>query len=574
VPSIASWNIADFKSLGEAELSLPRLTVLAGANSSGKSSAIQSILLIAQSVSRGGRILMNGPLARLGLPKDVVRDGQAAIELGVTVQPDNTRGQETNRSLRFQVLVSLAPSADGASLEPVSFEIVDPTGEVVLAATSSRVRVADIEAIAATAPEQETTYLRLTIIDGRRAPSRMYLGFSGVVPSFVARHVAAREISRQLTQALEDALLDDRLPFELAQEVSLLVPRPEFLREHGLHEPVDGIPSRSGASPLWTNRDLVRLDSGLRRELVSRAVEARSKHEWAVLGPGLGYFGLISRTARRMYADGGVIEAGLLSDYSTSINFLVSYGLALQEFAHRVGYLGPLRDEPRVVQGAWDEHVDSLPVGLRGELTAEVLTREKNAKTRFQDWEGTSHTLPLPEAVGFWCEYFDIGDRIEVLDLGKLGRGVNIRVNGVERDLTMIGVGASQLLPILVASLAAQPGSLLLVEQPELHLHPSVQSKLADFFLFARPDIRFLVETHSEYMVTRIRRRVAEGVVDPAHIEVMFAERQGAATSLRSLALGVGGDFEDWPEGFFDTQDLETRFIVRAIAARLEVEGT
>lgn len=108
-----------------------------------------------------------------------------------------------------------------------------------------------------------------------------------------------------------------------------------------------------------------------------------------------------------------------------------------------------------------------------------------------------------------------------------------------------------------------------MLEQPELHLHPAVQSRLADFLLFARTDLRLVVETHSEYLITRIRRRVAEGARASKNIAVMFAERDGDASNFRSLVLNDVGDFSDWPRGFFDTQDEDGRAIVRAVRASL-----
>lgn len=129
-----------------------------------------------------------------------------------------------------------------------------------------------------------------------------------------------------------------------------------------------------------------------------------------------------------------------------------------------------------------------------------------------------------------------------------------------------MGVGASQLLPVITVVLAAEKGSVVCIEQPELHLHPAVQSRLADFFLWARPDISLIIETHSEYMITRIRRRSAEDTIDGDQISLLFAEQAIGVTTLRSLKLTSLGDLSDWPMGFFDTQDEETRAIVAAIA--------
>lgn len=572
--TIGSWSVADFKSLGAATLRLPRLTVLAGANSSGKSSVLQSMLLLAQSMTRGGRIVMNGQLVRLGEPSHVIREGQSAVEFRFEVTHGGLAATaEPPRAAKFNVAVSLVPADDGTSMSPSSFEVIDAYGKLIVSATSERMRAADIEAFSHSFSNQDLSFLKLKIIDGRKAPNRMYVGFVGLVPMLLARHIDPGVIRRQLGALLDNILATERLNIDVASELTQLVSKKKFFKEFGIEKTPPGNSSRQAQSmsALWTMRDFNALEPEVLKTLVGRFVEGRAEHEWAVIGPGLSFFGHPQRM-RHYYFDGGAIETTLAEEHATSLTYMGAFASALEIFGNRIQYLGPLRDEPRVVQGAWDERVPALPVGIRGELTAEILTRERNSKINFQDWDGTPRVAALPDAVALWCEYFGIGDKIEVHDHGKLGRGVELQVDGFSRDLTQIGVGASQLLPILVASLAAEASTIILIEQPELHLHPSVQSRLADFFLFARPDVRFIVETHSEYLVTRIRRRIAEEVTTPSHVEVMFAERVGGATQVRSLSLTAGGDFDEWPDGFFDAQEVDTRFIIRALAARVAKE--
>ncbi|MDQ7876574.1 DUF3696 domain-containing protein [Microbacterium sp. QXD-8] len=568
--SILSWSVADFKSLGQADLALPHLTVLAGANSSGKSSVLQSILMVAQSVTRGGAIIMNGPLVRLGEPRDIVREGQSAVELRFLVQIDAGSPSEGPRPKQIEVSLSLAPSLDGVSLRPSAIEICDSNGSLSFAATSERTRSADVESLSKGAAHSGATFLRVTTVSGRRAPNRMYVGFVGMTPTSLALHFDPRVIERVVAAALSDFVGSERLTYEVAQELSSLVPRRPYLREIGKAE-LEEKRSAQGVSAWWTPKDLTSLSEDERDALIARAASRRAANEWAVVGVRGSFFGL-SRSVGHRYRAEGFIEELLAGEYALSMLMLGSFAEAIEEFGGHVKYLGPLREEPRVVQGAWDERVDALPVGIRGELTAEVLTREKDRVTAFHDWNDHPHRATLPEAASMWCDYLGIGDHIRVLDLGKLGRGVNLRVDGTERDLTMIGVGASQLLPILVACLSVERNSVVLVEQPELHLHPSVQSKLADFFLFARRDVQFVVETHSEYLITRLRRRIAEERTEPHRVQVLYAERRGAATQVRPLALTAGGDFDEWPDGFFDAQEADVRHIVRAVAARMAKE--
>lgn len=569
--AILSWSVADFKSLGQADLALPHLTVLAGANSSGKSSVLQSILMVAQSVTRGGEIIMNGPLVRLGEPTDVVREGQTAVELRFAMQIDVASANEGPSPKRVEVSISLTPSSDGTSLRPSALEVCAAGGELLFAATSERIRVADVESISKGLTEPATTFLRVTTANGRQAPNRMYVGLVGVAPTSLALHFDSRVIERFVSSTLATIVNNERITYEVAQELSALVPRRMFLRELGKAEPEEKRSASRPTSGWWSAKDLLALSEEERALLVARAAARRASNEWAVTGARGPYLGL-SRMASRRYYGEGLVEELLATEHAPAMLLLGSFAEAIEEFGRHVKYLGPLREEPRVVQGAWDERVDALPVGIRGELTAEVLTREKDRIISFNDWDDRTQREDLPDAVSLWCDYLGIGDHIRVLDLGKLGRGVNLRVDGTERDLTMIGVGASQLLPILVACLSVERNAVVLVEQPELHLHPSVQSRLADFFLFARRDVQFVVETHSEYLITRLRRRVAEGRTAAARLQVLYAERISGATQVRTLGLTDGGDFDEWPAGFFDAQEEDVRHIVRAVAARLAKE--
>ncbi|PVZ52273.1 hypothetical protein C9424_20510 [Arthrobacter sp. H-02-3] len=404
----------------------------------------------------------------------------------------------------------------------------------------------------------------------------MYLACIGLLPVSIVLHRDKATIQKQMLVALHAFSGSERMPYETMLEIGRYVDRDSFLREIGKQVPTEDANTQSGqrsqtATTRWSARDIRLLSSSELDTLLQRTATERSKNEWVVAS--FNQFGYYSSSGLRfggpsIHSD-GALEDLVSSEFEAPLLYLMSIGQALQTFGTSIRYLGPLRDEPKVVHGVWDERVDSLPVGIRGELTAEVLTRRKSDYIQYRDWNNRPAKKSLPDAVADWCNYLGLGDHINVLDLGKQGRGIELRVNGVHRDLTTIGVGASQLLPVLVAGLTVPIGSIVMVEQPELHLHPKVQSRLADFFLYARPGVKFLIETHSEYLITRIRRRVAEGKVSPTTVRVMFAEQHQGATSVRTLGMSEFGDFEVWPDGFFDAQDDDSLEIVRAVALRL-----
>lgn len=574
---VTAWAVNDFKALGDVRLALPQLTVLTGANSSGKSSTLQSLLMFGQTLARGGPTVLNGPLVRLGLPGDVVRDGQRSIQFAITTRIETSVSGEFTES-PVEVHLSMAQNPEIGTLELVSLDIAHADGTVILSATSDRITSSDRDSFTPLVGDA-FVFLRITQLNGKRAPNRMYLGCIGFLPVFLIAHKTRDHIARRVRDVLGAVItpsesLNSRT-FEIIQELNQLVNRRAFYSqdppdqtnrpdpvEPGLHDPQ--------FIPRWNVRNLSQLSSKDKAALVELAASQRASTEWVVVTPGFSryYPAPARRTAARLYAE-FIMEDQLAEEHEIPLAYLASTAQALQEFGFSIRYLGPLRDEPRVVHSAWDERVESLPVGIRGELTAEVLTRQQTQRIRYRDWDNNVRTDLLPDAVAEWCKYFEIGDHIKVLDRGKLGRGVELRVNGIHRDLTTIGVGASQLLPVLVAGLTVGRGSVVLIEQPELHLHPLVQSRLADFFVFARDDVRFIVETHSEYLITRIRRRVAEASISPDKIQVLFADQRDGTTSVEPLELSELGDFHRWPAGFFDSQDLDSLSIVKAVSAKL-----
>jgi hypothetical protein len=498
----------------------------------------------------------------------VVRDGQKSIEFSFEV--DFEGGSSAAEGSKTKNVVSLSPSKDGSVLIPVSVEIYSEADELLLSATTSRMSATDVEDIRRQASATtDVSYLRVTHVSGKKAPNRMYLGCLGLLPTSLIVHKNPSYIYSYMKAALTSSLTSRQLALDVTQELSALVPRDRFLSERGHADYLESESRRPQIARRWLTRDFRVLTDEDTELLVDRAADRRSAAAWVIVAPSSPMSGPAFRTRRRSFDD-GVMESAVAADFDAELVALGGMSNALQNFGSKIRYLGPLREEPRVVHGAWDEHVQALPVGSRGELTAEILTRDKSTRISYRNREGERMRGTLPEAVSEWCQYLGIGDGIRVLDLGKLGRGVELHVNGKDRDLTTIGVGASQLLPILVAGLSAPMGSVVLIEQPELHLHPKVQSRLADFFLYAKTGVRFIVETHSEYFVTRIRRRIAEELTTPAAIEFLFAEQQGGATSIRKLNLSEVGDFDEWPLGFFDAQENDVRHIIRAVGVQLE----
>ena len=138
--------------------------------------------------------------------------------------------------------------------------------------------------------------------------------------------------------------------------------------------------------------------------------------------------------------------------------------------------------------------------------------------------------------------------------------------NGIDVQLHDVGVGISQMLPVIIETLNTKTGTILEIEQPELHIHPKLQVELADVFIAASQASEkpiFLIETHSEHLMLRFLKRIretAEGELppdmpklDPARLAIYYIESTTEGSQLVHIRVSEEGEFIDrWPSGFFE----------------------
>jgi predicted ATPase len=125
-----------------------------------------------------------------------------------------------------------------------------------------------------------------------------------------------------------------------------------------------------------------------------------------------------------------------------------------------------------------------------------------------------------------------------------------------------VGFGLTQVLPIIVAALSASSGDILLIENPEVHLHPAGQALMGQFLGdVARAGVQVIVETHSDHILNGIRRSVKAGRLKPEQVAVhFFRPRSSAAAQVLSPQLDVSGGIDSWPDGFFDQFDKDASY--------------
>jgi predicted ATPase len=159
------------------------------------------------------------------------------------------------------------------------------------------------------------------------------------------------------------------------------------------------------------------------------------------------------------------------------------------------------------------------------------------------------------------------------VDLRDLPLQRRLLIRDKARDIELsphdIGVSISQVLPIVVAALYQKCG-VLSIEQPELHIHPAFQVALGDLFIEQirqRPDLTFMLETHSEHLMLRFLRRIRETgeneapenlTLVPEKLSINFIETGKNGISCTQIRVDEDGDFIDrWPMGFFDERAEE-----------------
>jgi predicted ATPase len=140
------------------------------------------------------------------------------------------------------------------------------------------------------------------------------------------------------------------------------------------------------------------------------------------------------------------------------------------------------------------------------------------------------------------------------------------REGGSEVLLTDVGFGVSQVLPVITLLLYVPEGSTVLLEQPEIHLHPLAQAGLADVLIYAatRRRVQVILESHSEHLLLRLQRRMAEDVIASTDVKLYFCDVDAGRSKLTLLRTDLLGSIENWPRHFMGDAFGETAHAERA----------
>lgn len=636
---LKSITLKRFKSIcNDDPLPLDLYSILCGSNSSGKSSLIQAILFLSQSFSSRHdktSFVLNGALTKLGSINDIRSHftTEKSVEIRIVLSNANFRWLiSPSDTIEVRLLLAKRNSFDGSlddDLHPVVIEsdiifTSDREGQPSIQTLSiydenfnklqskdtiersgifkiKKINIDDIETLAQEYPDLKAKgfvrdgFVPKTLVfeydNTKRVANRIIQIICGsgnhlnsvlgghyfeVKESELALPVSFIEKIKKLISAEIKSLNDN---FELPEAL-----RKAIRSNHAFQRSVDfdevkrqlisqkfPLTERLFDNPIFKQSISVKAFknflSNIPKEISNSLYEFLKKNH---------------EILKSAWYNGTKIEIGVeaktLPVFDAIEDFLISY------FSRSVKYLGPLRIEP-LANYPSTGLADPKNVGLKGENTAAVLHVNRGRHIRYsspiEDEDGRltliDSATPLYIACKTWLTYLGVANDFQTLDTGKMGHLLRVKTNNADQwqDLTHVGVGVSQVLPIILMALLSDPGDMLIFEQPELHLHPRVQSRLCDFFIaVALSGRQCLVETHSEYMITRLRTRIAQSENEDIKnlSSIYFVDKIEGASLFSKVDISRFGAIENWPRDFFDDNNKEVEMIIREAAQKKKRE--
>lgn len=603
---ITRWEVENFKSIQDkADLEIGPLTVFAGANSSGKSSFIQSILLAAQTMTQkkisSHSVVLNGALIRLGQFSDITSDSSESREIRMKCTCKPLRKQmEFDRfwnshprfidfeEICFDVSItspSLNSSGDSDHLRPqlnsssisCKYKEENETDYQDAYISIKDPKVASNESRGRLTRDFPNVFECSVDMD---EDSQASLGDRHYEPTIEHRCVMRHFIPDNMLYSVDiykeravhiTTLLSDSF-YQLMSEGNS---DNDFSFQFSLVKEVLGeiLGETIDVEKILKDGKNIEFSSGI-----------TSKERKDILGTLLSVsyeklFNIVHAKVLELSSDMNVHEPYEMFFFPSKIDSAKEYLDKL--FSSFFRYLGPLRDAPKPLYPLYpsDEPYD---IGLKGEHTVFVLELHKKNKVKYipsscfanDDVKAEAITGKLEDALSDWLKYLEVAESLESATPGKQGQVAKacIKNSKKEHELNHVGVGVSQVLPILVAGLISDADSTLVFEQPELHLHPRVQSLLADFFIsMILSNRQCLIETHSEHLINRLRYRIAAASSSTKleeAVKVYFVEKDENGSSFESVEINEYGAISNWPKGFFDQSQEDIQNILKAASKK------
>jgi len=244
--------------------------------------------------------------------------------------------------------------------------------------------------------------------------------------------------------------------------------------------------------------------------------------------------------------------------YHQNADFVQELNLSHEKLFGSICYLGPLRTKAERLYSWAGNEPES--VGYSGESTVAAILAARKRKISL----GYKKTAkPFEEIIALKLQEMGLIEKFKVNPISEQRQEYEVKLctRGSKDwvDLPDVGFGISQVLPVLVQCFYAPANSIIIMEQPEIHLHPGAQSALADVMIDVinsrengvSRNIQLVIETHSEHFLRRLQRRIAEDFISQNKVSAYFANIDKTPATLEPLQIDLFGNIQNWPENFF-----------------------
>lgn len=550
---ISTFSGSNYKAFKDFRLELRPLTVLLGANSSGKSALINSLLMLSQSADSTliseSPLRLNGNKTGMGETLNIIKDKNPANWLSFSFelsQKDNIRKkiseaktailQDHDTVVRFMSHFATSQSSKGASANPSALaafqKLLPKLEDITFRSRESSISIAKIKDFKAIYLKLIKNY-RAIMGDARLSPNIPEAFFN------LTHSASLKKIEDCFTGYLElppAKITPSKVSYSFAYNKKLeCLQVVEYTQYNRLGGVIFGYKKEGNKSKIFS-------------DVVDPSTLSRSRSELLKLvSPDSLVFMKHATDLNRTFGSFSSFEGSsspFAAILSRMVNITSKHVLSALS-GLQVNHVSPLRAFPqRYYLLDKSVHHTKLNV-LDGTELAEVL---KNNPT-------------IKDNINLLLAPFNIG--IDIEKVNDIIYKIVVNQDDVNLELTDVGFGISQALPILVQAYLSPPGSLTIIEQPEIHLHPNMQAWLTDAVIkiALTERKRFLIETHSDALIRRIRLRIvddsSELTEDDVKIYHLHRDKVNRHTLLDDIKISDNGDIK-WPKDFMDVEIRDT----------------
>lgn len=267
--------------------------------------------------------------------------------------------------------------------------------------------------------------------------------------------------------------------------------------------------------------------------------------------------------------NGRYISLGKASDVKNcytrgDVSVVADYSSSLSDSNEPIMYLTTDRIGPRPDFKQNEDNASKI--GIHGEYAFSYLSRNRLEQMPepdfiFDDEVGVNFGNQVDYWLQYLCGYSVTAEEIEGTTTVKVSFQTEDHVKAYRS--VDIGTGVTYLATIIIAALSCTKDEVLIIENPELYLHPAAQSKFVEFFVFlAEKGLQIIIETHSDHIINGVRKEVKRGHIDPNEVKILFVQKQDNLSYVTNIVVKNNGAIENPLRGFFDQIDDDLDILI------------